>query len=265
MLRALLLLFAITDHIHAEIPTVTIYVDDSYRPYSYEQNGEIKGLYNDILALAFSRMPNYNVTLKAVPWQRGKSLMEKGHGFALSPPYYHGHDWPFLYPYSLPYYEETLVTKCRGDKIVKSKMIWPKDYIGMRIGNINGFDGWGGKHFRILAENGKFIYTEVNSTNQLIHMLLAGRLDCIIIEELAYITEVELVSKTYNIHKNDIKTASIIGKDHVFLGYSNIAVKNKIYPYFQDFKRRFDDQIYQMKRSGEIQELIDEYTGVKND
>ena len=262
--RLLFLLVTLSPSYADKIP-VTIYVEASYKPFSFQENGEIKGLYNEILNIAFSRMPNYQITLRAVPWQRGKSIMEKGQGFALSPPYYHGHDWGFLYPYSLPYFEETIVVKCQKSVVKDGSMRWPKDFLDLHIGNINGYDGWGGSGYQKLKSNKDFTYTEVNSTHQLIHMLLVGRLDCILIEELAFNIEVNRVSKTYEIQKNDVLSATIVSKDHVFLGYSNVAVKRKTYPFFEDFKRKFDNHIYKMKQAGEIKDLVNKYSEMKSE
>jgi len=36
--------------------TVTVYGDKDYRPYAFEENGEARGIYVDILETTFARM-----------------------------------------------------------------------------------------------------------------------------------------------------------------------------------------------------------------
>jgi polar amino acid transport system substrate-binding protein len=81
---------------------VTIHVDGDYRPFSYSDHGEARGIDIDILQTAFSRMPSFKVKIEPVQWKRGKKMMENGQGFGLTQAFSHGHDWPCLYPYSLP-------------------------------------------------------------------------------------------------------------------------------------------------------------------
>ena len=51
---------------------VTILVDDAYPPYSYQINGELYGIYVDIVKQAAQLLSReYQVNLQAVPWKRG--------------------------------------------------------------------------------------------------------------------------------------------------------------------------------------------------
>ena len=72
---------------------------------------------------------------------------------------------------------------------------WPQDFIGLRIGNVAGFDGWGGKEFRQLVKDKKILYQEAPGSESLIRMLVTGRVDCIMMEERAFDYEIKRLKK----------------------------------------------------------------------
>ncbi len=263
MLRFILLLLVIfsTEVIAAPI-AVTIYVDNAYKPFSYSNQGLTQGIYVDILRQAFAKMPEYDVNILAVPWNRGKNMMRQGKGLGLVPAYFHGHDWPYLYPYSLPLFEETLIAVCQPVLLKQPSPNWPEDYHGLVIGGVTGFDGWGGHEFREKVKQNKITYQEINSGEKLVTMLLKNRFDCIMMEATAY---------KYHQRKNPKKFAQLssnkqpqkattIGVDWGFLGYSAVALASDEYSYAKDFRKRFDIVIYQMKKSGDIEKILKNYT-----
>lgn len=56
---------------------VFIYGESNYPPYTWIDNGEFRGIYVDIFNKAFEKMEDYNIQLKAVPWERGLFLLSK--------------------------------------------------------------------------------------------------------------------------------------------------------------------------------------------
>ena len=56
---------------------VLVYGDINYPPYSFEEDGKPKGIYVDILKAAFAHMPDYDVTIKMIPWKRGLEYIRK--------------------------------------------------------------------------------------------------------------------------------------------------------------------------------------------
>ena len=241
---------------------VTIHVDDGYKPFSFTHKGDAKGIYINVLRTAFSKMTGFKVTIVPIPWNRGKRLMELGHGFGLAPAYFHGHDWPYLYPYSLPFYTETIIAVCTEMVLKQPKPYWPEDYSRLTIGNVAGFDGWGGDDFRALVKKGEIEYHEVDSSEALIRMLVKERLDCIMMENRAFDYELNVLKKSgaYNekTHTQLIKGATI-GTDHVYIGYSEPAIKAGKYLHANAFRKAFDEVIYQMTKSGEIEQIMDAY------
>ncbi|WP_419905284.1 substrate-binding periplasmic protein [Kiloniella sp.] len=238
---------------------ITLHVDDAYPPYSFTgKNGQASGLYIDILRTAFDRMKQYRVMLKPVPWQRGKNLMEQGQGIGLAPAFYHGHDWPYLHPYSLPFYVETIQIYCR-EELIEDDQIWPKDFQKYRIGNVQGFDGWGGTEFRQLVKAGKILYSEFPSSEVLIKSGMLGRVDCLLMEKTAFQIEYTKLAKElenrvtpYNV----LISGAVSGKDPVYIGYSKPALLSGKHPYLPDFMQALDNEIYHMQKSGEIDRIM---------
>ena len=242
---------------------VTIYVDDAYRPYSFLHQGKAKGMYIDILKAAFSKMTGFKVKITPIPWKRGKMLMEQGKGFGLAPAFFHGHDWPYLYPYSLPFNTETIVAVCNEKALTTDKSQWPEDYIGLSVGNVAGFDGWGGDKFWALVNDEKIKYKEVHSSSSLIKMLLSGRNDCIMMEKRAFNYELNKIRESGEYGEKPhgrVAISALIGIDPVCIGYSEPAIKNGKYPYEHEFRKAFDIIIYQMAKSGEIENLMNAYS-----
>ena len=241
---------------------VTIHVDADYKPFSFLDNGEAKGIYIDVLKTAFSRMKGFKVEMKAVPWERGKKIMETGEGFGLAPAFFHGHDWPYLYPYSLPFYTETIIAVCQENVLKSSRKKWPQDYIGLSIGNVAGFDGWGGDEFRKLVSQGKIRYEEARGSKENILKLAFGRLDCIMMEERAFDFVFNQLQKSGEFGQGQhmpIRKCAIIGQDPVYIGYSKTAREAGKYPFQFEFMQAFDSVIYKMIKSGEIKKIMDSY------
>ncbi len=259
----MLFLILICSPANGAITEVTILVDDAYKPFSYEEEGIAKGMYVEILRTAFTRMDKYKVSLKPVPWKRGKKIMEEGKGFGLTPAFFHGHDWPYLYPYSLPFYTEKIIAVCDKKVLEKPRPNWPEDFIGLRIGNVAGFDGWGGEAFRRLVKNGKIAYEEAKGSNLNIVKLGKGRVDCIMMEEKAFDYQFKRLKETgkYDEGGKDVivQKANTIGTDPVYIGYSRTARLAGKYPFQDDFMQELDSILYKMLKNGEIDKIMADF------
>ena len=105
---------------------MTIYGDGNYPPYSYEEDGQPKGIYVEILKSAFSKMTDYDVTINMVPWTRGLLYVKNGDVAALFPPYYVEERDPWML-FSEPILEEQVVIFGKS-KNLKGKTKWPEDF-----------------------------------------------------------------------------------------------------------------------------------------
>lgn len=257
----LLLAVLMTLPVLAEDIKVTILVDDAYKPFSYKENNVAKGMYIDVLHTAFSRIQGFTVTMEPIPWQRGKHMMEKGAALGLAPAFFHGHDWPYLYPYSLPFYTETIIAVCGADILSTPRPNWPDDYIGLTIGNVTGFDGWGGEAFYSLVREGKIHIQEAKGSASNILILAQGRVDCIMMEDRAFDYQFRELKERglYDKEMKPLKKGVIIGTDPVYIGFSKPAREQGKYPFQFEFMQAFDSEIYKMIKSGEIAKIMDAY------
>lgn len=241
---------------------VVIHVDDSYQPYSYLHEGRVQGLYIDIIEAAFSKLDNYSVKFEPVPWSRGKHLMETGDGFALAPAYFHAHDWPWLYPYTFPLYEETVSVICNSQVSKTDKLQWPEDFVGKTIGSIRGFDGWGGPEFRQMLQKNMFDYHEVDNADLLIMMVASGRNHCILMEKFTFDYHMRNLLRTgqYDPEKSEpLFEAAIAGRDYGYIGFSDAALATDKYPWQKDFQKALDGELYLMKKSGELAKIASDF------
>jgi len=238
---------------------VEVYGDDAYPPYSYQENGVLKGIYTEILRVAFSRMKGYQVQMLPMPWKRGLQYLESGEGFALYPPYHHVTDRPYIWPYSLPILDEKVVVFCRDELMQQPRPRWPEDYYGLTIGNNAGFF-LGGERFREAVDQGHITLAEKGGSKQNLLKLVSGRVDCYINDRLSILWELKALQRSgeYNPDRHHLLTeGATISLEQGFLG---ITARDFGRFYFkEDFLRKFDSVIYGMRKSGELQQMVDDF------
>lgn len=248
---------------NAETPqtqSITIVIDDAYEPFSYAFNGEPRGLYVDILQAISQNLPGFDIKLKAVPWERGKMMMKNGKELGLAPAYFHGHDWDYLYPYSIPLMREQVALLCHSDLSQLESKEWPEDFTDLSIGNMRGFDGWGGMEFHKLVADRKIFYRELSSAEQLILMAAKRRLDCILMEEFAFAWNIKNLKNSKQLSNTDplpLRKVKIVGSDYSYIGYSEVAILSGNFPSQYQFRKAFDSTLYKMQKSGELQRVIE--------
>ncbi|WP_394392107.1 substrate-binding periplasmic protein [Shewanella woodyi] len=244
----------------AEI-AVEVYADDSYPPYSYIEKGELKGIYTEILQKAFSRMEGYKVKIKPVPWKRGLSYIESGKGFAIYPPYHRTKERPYMWPYSIPILDERVIVVCRAEVLTRSiRPIWPDDYFGLVIGNNAGFSS-GGDKFWGAVKDGKITVNEANGNKKNIMMLGLGRTDCYMNDRISILWELKQL-KANGMYDEGGKHARLmegatISIEQGFLAFTAIGADK--FPHMDDFILKFNTVIYAMRRSGELQKILDDF------
>lgn len=252
-----LLSFSLFTHA-AQKHLVTIYGDASYRPYSWEEAGEFKGIYVDILTRAFVQMPDYQVSLLPVPWRRGLNMLDTGRAFALFPPYYYPNHRPYIQPYSTAIFTEKTILVCNKKINSAKRDAWPEDYYGLTIGQSSGFL-LGGEAFLEAVKNKKIKMTESLRAEQNLLMVGTGRIDCYVNDELAIKTELKRIKASFDSFNvlDSIDAGKIVSFENSYLGFTNINEGK--YPYKQDFIAQFNQIIDAMKRNGEIDDIINKY------
>jgi polar amino acid transport system substrate-binding protein len=253
-----LLLLLSASNAYATPINVTIYTDDSLRPYSFIENGEVKGIYINIIKAVFDKMQGYNVKIVAVPWKRGKKLMESGNGFGLATAYFHGHDWPYLYPYSLPFASDVLNVYCNQDTLNHDRPVWPDDYKNLRIGRPSGYCGFGGPKFDKMVKEKKITLEESKGAVTQILKLGSGRVDCIIMDQTTFHVGYQKTihdGRFLSTWKEPVLGVEI-SRNEVYIGYSKKAIQSGNYPFHMDFRQKFDSELFKMIRSGERDKIL---------
>jgi len=255
----LIYVLSITPIIAGEIE-VAVLVNDTHPPYSYLEDGEAKGIYIEVMKRISLRMEGYSIKYKPAPWPRVKEEIKHGRGFSFVGPYYHGHDWPYVWPYSLPIMDESVVVVCRDEVLKTPRLQWPDDYLGLIIGNNTGYDGFGGAKFRDYVKEGKITLQEVKTTRQNILMLISGRADCYMVNRLSYAWEMKQLIEAgeTKLYPNFSLTESlVISTDAVYMGFTDMDEGK--YPFKKNFHQKFNNELYAMYKSNEIERITKEY------
>ncbi|HJV00357.1 MAG TPA: transporter substrate-binding domain-containing protein [Burkholderiaceae bacterium] len=237
---------------------VTIYGDDDYPPYSYLENGEMKGIYTAIIRAALKKMPDYQVELQPVPWKRGLVKLETGESFALYPPYLREAERPYM-AYSEPIMAEQLVVYCNRPAIAQRTLKhWPADYYGLRIGYNAGFLS-GGKAFDEAARAGRLSALPARSSRLNLLKLLKGRIDCYLNDRLSIEWELGKLrhEKLIEAGALEVRETAALSAEQGHLGYT--MRDDGRFPYKQDFIRQFNAIIRDMKQDGEIRHTVERF------
>lgn len=246
--------------VSAKDTEVVVYALDDYPPYSYVKDRVIQGIYTEILKQAFSRMDGYKVTIKAVPWKRGLKYLKEGSGFALYPPYHRTKERPYMWPYSLPLADEKVVVFCREEVLVKSpRPNWPEDYYGLTVGNNAGYEFGGEKFWKAVKEK-KIRIDEAKTTRQNIQKMVLRRTDCYMSDRLSFFWELKLLTEQKEYEEGrDARFVEgpTISTEQGFLGFTDRD--NGKFEYKEDFIRKFDTIIYEMRKKGELQKIVEKY------
>lgn len=237
---------------------VAIYGDDAYPPYSYLENGQMKGIYASIIRQALKKMPEYEVTLLSVPWKRGLVLLETGSAFALYPPYLRPDERPYM-SYSEPLIAEQLVVLCtRAASQRRALKTWPDDYLGLRIGINAGFLS-GGKRFDQAVRDGKLRAEPARSSRTNLLKLMKGRIDCYLNDRLSIAWELGRI-RTEGAADPNAQALVEVAELSAEQGYLGFTTRDPArYPYRDDFIRKFNAVIKAMKHDGEIRETVEHF------
>lgn len=263
MLRLSTLLLACTLHVTswADAPIeVVILCDAAYPPYSYAEGDEARGIYTDILRVAFTRMPDYRVHIRPVPWARGLRELSRGRALAIYPPYRRPDERPWM-DYSRPILRETLVVFVRAEVArTLEPEHFPQAYGGLRIGQNRGFINIVDQDYQVMLAKGELrqIYSKDNRTN--LAMLYRGRLDAYINDRRAVLWELEQMRRDGVFEKsalNWVVEGPWLSGEEGYLGYTR--VNTSTYPYKDDFKKRLDAVLLDLEREGVIYRIVRNY------
>ncbi|MBL4638705.1 MAG: transporter substrate-binding domain-containing protein [Proteobacteria bacterium] len=268
----LLLIYLTSNSVVFSAQEVKIATYDVLPPLAFrDAQGKLTGFYIEIVKRAVSRMPDYTVSFNVTPWARAKNEAKTGRIFAILPPYFHAHDWltetepkrPYIWPYSLPLFTQHDVVICNEKVLTVARTVYPDDYQGLRFAMWRG-DGRAGEKFTQMAKEKKISLHLLKNVKSLIPFLLAERADCTVTSKIPfawYVKQMKESGEYQQYNKNDVilKEAAVISSNEGYLGYTDINAETN-FPFKKDFSIKFDIEIYKMKKSGEIQEIVDKFT-----
>ena len=235
---------------------VEILADDDYPPYSYVDNGEVKGIYIDLINEASKLLaPDYDVKIIALPWKRALKQIENGEKLAILPPYHHVELRPYIFPYSIPIAQEDVVVYCRKGidfkKVFIDSIRLPEPLL---LGINSGYILLNEKYNKAVKYN-NIMVVENKSTEANVVKLTKNRIDCYINDKLS----IEHGLVLLNDKESDFNMSDYIQVDHIssqsaHIGYTN--VKEYKYPYKYDFVTRMNAAI-QAVNDGQVNEAED--------
>ena len=252
---ALCLSLAVSGLAQAAQPVV-LYGDDDYPPYSYVENGQLKGIYTEIVRAAALAMPQYQVQLRPVPWKRGVVMLQTGEAFALYPPYSWRSERPYV-RYSVPLLMEQLVVFCNQDVLARrSLQHWPADYGGLHIGVNAGF---------LLGDAGlmqdlqtrKIVLDPAKGTRTNLLKLMRGRIDCYVSDRLSAQWELQRIrrDRQAGTPMQAIHETAQLASQQGYMGFT-LRQPGK-YPYRDDFIDQFNAAIVRMQNNGAIRRILE--------
>ncbi|AUH53202.1 ABC transporter substrate-binding protein [Chromobacterium sp. ATCC 53434] len=235
--------------------TVTILTDNGYPPYSYEASGQAIGIYNDILRAASTQLRDYRIELRPVPWKRGLAELESGRALALSPPYYRPRERPYMQPYSAPMLNEQVVAYCRAAVMRQPRPRWPDDYLGLRFGSNAGFRP-GGDLFWQRVGQGRIALEEAADVRTNLLKAIRAHLDCYLNDRLAIRQELARLQWQGLYSPGTLVEAAVVSEEQGFVGFTDRDSGR--FPYKQDFIRQLNQALAEMKRSGQIDRIVEQ-------
>ncbi|MFC3032768.1 substrate-binding periplasmic protein [Pseudoalteromonas fenneropenaei] len=226
------------------IPKVVILADDSYPPYSFLADGELQGIYVELVKQAAMLLArDYDVTLMPVPWQRGLAALEQGDAIAILPPYRLEKERPYIARYSVPLQEEVVVAFCQHDVDLGVLSTTDNDGASLNVGVNAGFRILGAD-FLTAKRAGKVQIWENKDTYANVIKLLKQRLDCYINDRLS--THYVVAALPDNLQERFAQISEVreIMKRTAHIGY--VADIKKKFSYQADFIAKMDQALLQI-------------------
>lgn len=256
-------LWLLTINVKAENTlTVTILADDSYPPYSYLENGQVKGIYVEFIQLAAKKLqPFYQVKITAMPWKRGLLEIKTGNAFALIPPYKHFEKRPYMWPYSIALLSETVVAFCHSDVNITHYLYDQSNEIipPLSVGINSGYEILNQELSRA-KQKGTMIIRENKDTRSNIMKLLRKRLDCYLNDRFSTFWELKRLKQKFpeiDYNFSNINEALVVMTQTAHIGYS--ADTNNKFHFKADFTKRMDAALSQLYSSTEYHRILDKY------
>lgn len=232
---------------------VTILADDDYPPYSYVENGELKGIYIALLKRASTQLkPDYHVKIIPTPWKRALLIVKKGDAIGIVPPYLHYDSRPFISSYSVALGTEFVVSFCREKIELKAalKLDQPLNkavHLGMNAGYLLLSE----RYKKAIAQE-RIQLWENKSTVANVIKLLANKIDCYVNDRKAIQYELNRVNKAFS----QYDAVTVVEQDQLSHRTAHIGFSREFnYPYKDDFIKRMNKALLDvLDEAGNVKE-----------
>ena len=237
---------------------VTFIADDSYPPYSFVENEEIKGIYVDIIKAAAKKLAkHYQIEIIAMPWKRGLLSLEKSEHFAIIPPYKHKSKRPYIWPYSNALFLETVVAFCHKDVSLEDAINSKESQQVLQVGMNAGFLILN-KELKAAQAKGLIRIWENKNTSANIMKLLFRRIDCYINDRISTLWQLEELQKqSEEVDFSNIQETYLVMEKTAHIGYVRGEIAK--YPYKADFIKKMDDALLEVQKTGISSNIINKY------
>ncbi len=225
--------------------TIELTCDKGYKPYSYKEGKDAKGVYVDVIKSAFAKMPDYDVKFKPLAWKKVQSLVKSGKSVGFFPPYYNKKRTAWT-KFSEPILGETIVVFALA-KTLETKKNFPEDYKGLTLCMNRGFQAvnFGNATFLKMVENKEIKIKRGNDNKVCLRQVAKKKADFYLNDQLIDTKEFPDIKRGVATKNND--------------GFIGFTLKTKNYPYMEDLQTKFNKTIKDMKASGEIDKILKTY------
>ncbi len=224
---------------------LTVLLDDAYPPYSWQEGGESHGFYTRLAEMLFRRA-GIPFEIQLYPWKRALSLVDRRKAALAG--IYETPERRQRYHFSEPWFSEEVMVYVRREHGFHFEKI--KDLRGKRVGVNRGWQV--SEDFQDELQNQLFsVHYAANSQDNM-KKLLAGRVDCVIVDKL----------------NGDLMIAKLSAQDHievlptpVLVHDSYIMLSRELPPEVSDnILSRINQEIAAMRADGSIALLAETFT-----
>lgn len=217
-------------------------------PYSFKENGRVKGIDVDIIAEAAKRM-KIGIDIELVPWKRMQVYVKKGlcdAGFTMF--YMKEREQFGIFPTVPVHYSTFAVFVLKGSEF-RFKTI--EDLYGKRVGSIIGYRI--NELFDKASYEGRIIVNEVPRHSQNVKKLFSGRIDCLV----SNYDSMVIAIKNNGLSGKIVALPAPLQKSkgaYIVFSKAGKTIRNK-----DAFANKFGMVLKEMKNDGSIQKIQENY------
>jgi polar amino acid transport system substrate-binding protein len=208
-------------------------IDNANPPFMYQLEGQPQGLYPQMLQAIFARLGE-PLLIQPMPWKR--ALLRGAAGEVGIAGIYRNAERIKLFDYSEPIFEERLLLYVQQDKPLAFDQIG--DLHGKRIGVIRGWSY--SEDFDQAVREGRILAQEGSSDEANLRKLASGRLDAVVVIELAGLEHLTALPQPLSINPT-------------FLVFAKQADQRELL-------QRFNQVLREMRQDGSLQRLVQQAT-----